>query len=364
METKLFRVLLPLLLLILICASLPASADKSVLLTFTGDCTIGSEEAKRREPDSFVSVVQEKGYAYPFARFRPLFALDDCTVINLEGVLTDSSADERRNKAYRFRGDTAFAAILTEASVEACSLANNHVGDFGQQGLHSTQKTLDASRIGWFRTVTPYILEKDGIRIAFFAVDEASYNQCSEELRAKMVRMKADGEVNAVVVCFHSGVEYAARHYINQEERSATLVKFGADLVIMNHAHVVQGIRILGNRTICYALGNFVFGGNKEIRYRTYGRRVLTSRYSLVVQTRLDFTDDGTYLGQQVTLYPAFSSDDPYVNHYQPCPVRGEEAAAVIDAVQFDTKFQLPAMTETDDWAFVTMPYLPAEAAE
>ena len=365
MKTKSFPALLLLLLLVvqLLCPS-PVSAEKSILLTFTGDCTIGSEEGKRREQDSFVSVIRKEGYAYPFARFLPLFSQDDCTVVNLEGVLSDSKEDEKKDKAYRFRGDTDLVAVLTEGSVEACSLANNHVGDFGKQGLKSTQQTLTDHQIGWFRTVDPYIMEKDGIRIGFFAVDEATYVGNSEQIRKQMVRMKETGEINAAVVCYHSGREYTARHYKNQEEHSNTLIRFQADLVIIHHPHVVQGIKIVNNRTVCYSVGNFVFGGNKEIRYWPYGNRVLTSRYCLVVQARLDFDDDGTYLGQQIILYPAFTSDDPEVNHYQPYPVHGEDAAAVIDAVQFDTDFQIPEVTEAEDFPYVTLPYLPAEKAD
>ena len=48
-------------------------------------------------------------------------------------------------------------------------------------------------------------------------------------------------------------------------------------------------------------------------------------------------------------------------NHYQPYPVYGEDAAAVMDAVQFDTDFQLPGLTETDHCMSAVLPYLPAE---
>lgn len=364
MKTKTVSVLLLLLLAGLFLFGASSSAEKSVLLTFTGDCTIGSEEIKRREPDSFVSVIPQKGFAYPFARFLPLFEQDDCTVINLEGVLSDSRNDEQKSKSYRFRGDTALTAVLTAGSVEACSLGNNHIGDFGKQGILSTQEALEAAGIGWFLNGTPWIIEKDGIRIAFFSVNETAYFENSESIRGQMVRMKESGEVNAVVVCYHSGREYTARHYKNQEERSKTFIRFGADLVIINHAHVVQGINVVSNRTVCYSLGNFVFGGNKEIRYWPYGNRVLTSRYCLVVRARMDFDDDGTYLGQQITLYPAFTSDDPEINHFQPYPVHGEDAATVIDAAQFDTGFRIPDVTEAEDFPFVDLPYLPAEKAD
>ena len=140
--------------------------------------------------------------------------------------------------------------------------------------------------------------------------------------------------------------------------------QIGCSVVIGHHPHVIQGVYVYNGATVVWSLGNFVFGGNKEIRDRVYGRRVLTSRYSLVVRARLDFADDGTYLGQQVTLYPAFSSDHPKENHYQPCPVHGEDAAAVIGAVQFDTKFTLPEITEAEDYPYATMPYLSAESPE
>ena len=363
MKTKGISILL-VLLLILPLFGTPVSAEKSILLTFTGDCTIGSEESTRREPDSFVSVVRKEGYAYPFARFLPLFEQDDCTVINFEGVLSDSKEDEKKDKTYRFRGDTDLAAVLLAGSVEACSLANNHISDFGKQGIQSTQDTLTANNIGWFRDQAPWIFEKDGIRIAFFSVCETYYPEHSEGIRRQMVQLKESGEVNAVVVCYHSGREYTARHYTKQEQRGDTLTRFGADLVITNHPHVVQGIKIFHDRTVCFSLGHFVFGGNKEIRYWPYGNRVLTSRYCLVVQARLDFDDDGTYLGQQINLYPAFTSNDPEANHYQPYPVHGEDAAAVIDAAQFDTDFQIPEITEAEDFAYVALPYLPAEKAD
>ena len=351
-----------LLLAALLLVHVSAVSEKSILLTFTGDCTIGSEEEKRGLPDSFDSVIAQEGMAYPFANFRPLFEQDDCTVINLESVLSDSKRQESKGKTYRFRGNTDFVRILTEGSVEAAGLSNNHTGDYGAQGLQATKDTLDSAGIAWFMGMDCRILEKDGIRIALFSMDEATYNGSNPKILHEMRRMKEEGEVNAIVFCLHSGREYTAQHYKRQEVNGNTLPAYGADLVIMNHPHVVQGIRIVCDRTVCYSLGNFVFGGNSKIKSVPYGKRILTSRYSLVVQARLDFSDDGVYLGQQVTLYPAFTSDDPEKNHYQPYPVHGEDAAAVLDAVQFDTEFELPPVTEAEDYPYAALPYLPASS--
>ena len=168
------------LLLALIAAlglAAPAAAEKVVTLTFAGDCTLGTEEATRRNVDSFDSYVRKKGYGYFFENFRDLFSGDDCTVVNCEGVLSDSSDWEVKSKAFRFRGPEEFVNILTEASVEAVSLANNHTNDYSGQGLENTKRVLEEAGVGWAWDEYFYIFEKDGIRIAFASIDYGIFQQ-------------------------------------------------------------------------------------------------------------------------------------------------------------------------------------------
>ena len=86
------------LILVLLLSAGTAMGEKTVLLTFTGDCTIGCTELTRGLPDSFDSIIDREGYEYPFLNYRDFFAEDDCTVINMEGVLSDSHADEQKGK--------------------------------------------------------------------------------------------------------------------------------------------------------------------------------------------------------------------------------------------------------------------------
>lgn len=349
---------------VLLSAYAGAQADRSVTLTFAGDCTLGSEESKRANENSFDAVISREGVTYPFANFRSLFESDDCTVVNLEGVLSDSPAGENTGKTYRFRGPAGFAGILSGSSVEAVGLANNHTGDYGPRGLQDTQRVLAEAGIAWFRSRTSWTLEKDGIRIAFFAVNsfqEPTFLNDLNWLRNEIMRVKQAGEANAVVVMFHSGNEYSALHTETQEKIARSFIDKGADLVVMHHPHVVQGVAVTGGRTMLYSLGNFVFGGNSEIRTEPYRMREVSSLYSLVVRIRLDFSDDGVYLGQDVVLYPAFTGSDAPHNNYQPVPVSGEDAALVRDAVQFDTAFTLPEITEEDGYSVIRLPYLNAE---
>ena len=77
---KRIAALLAVIAVIFLCGQ--AAAEKVITLSFTGDCTIGTEESTRYAPDSFDRAVQEKGYGYFFENFYDLFSQDDCTVVN------------------------------------------------------------------------------------------------------------------------------------------------------------------------------------------------------------------------------------------------------------------------------------------
>ena len=164
------RILTALAAVLLLLQTAGAFADQSVLLTFTGDCTIGSEERTRAREDSLDAFARKKGYDYFFANFKELFETDDQTIINFEGVLSDSAAQESRSKTYRFRAPTEFVKVLTGSSIEACTLANNHTGDFGKQGEDSTKNTLTENGIGWCKSWDPLVIEKNGIKIYVFSI--------------------------------------------------------------------------------------------------------------------------------------------------------------------------------------------------
>ena len=347
-----------------------AAAEKTVTISFTGDCTLGSEEATRKDPYSFDSMAEKEGYDYFFANFREMFEKDDITFINFEGVLSDSQSQQYTKKRYRFRGPTDFVKILTGSSVELAGLANNHTGDYGKQGEQTTKETLEQNGIEWAQESKYYIYEKDGIRIAFFALHNKWINSNFEKFKQILLRLKQTNEVDAIVATWHTGKEYRGAHESGKystENTAKRMIQYGVDLLIMHHPHVLQGIDIANNRTICYSLGNFVFGGNDEIRNEKFLiDKTVTSLYSMVVQAKLTFGDDGTYLGQQVTLYPAYTSSgekqgERHWNNYQPFRANAEQAVPIRDAIQLDTTFDLPEITtDADGLSRMEMPYLPA----
>ena len=350
--------------LLALCLCMQAGAEKVITLTFTGDCTIGGEEAVRAHDDSFDSYAQKYGYDYFFKNFYDLFASDDCTVVNCECVFSDSRSGENKDKSFRFRAPTDFVNIFKVSSIEAVSLANNHTKDYGAEAFENMKKVLDEASIGWAWDEHVWIFEKDGIRIAFGAIDYGIYKRSNYLVRNRLLALRNSGEVNAAVMLIHRGEEYAAKHIADQDVYAEYFIKEAkADLVIGHHPHVLQGIRILNNRTIFYSLGNFVFGGhNKVSRSYTQGTNSL---YTLAVQVKMYFTDEGVYKGQQVVLYPAYDSGADPVNNYQPIRVSAKDAEPVMQAIQNDTRFKLPEIqTDGDGYAVVVMDYLAANPGQ
>lgn len=328
------------LLAVLLCVAgmvFSAAADQTITVTFTGDVTLGSEETRKNQEGSFHDYVAREGYDYFFRNFLPMFSADDLTVVNLEGVLSDSARQENTGKTYRFRGPTEFAEILPRASIEACAISNNHTMDFGKQGYASTVQALEDHGVRYFGNDYYYIFEKNGIKIAFFSLVSPKVSGSREWGEKLVARLRQEEGVSAVVMCLHVGTEYDAHRNKTQMNFAAFVRKyFTADLIIMHHPHVLQGIDILdGCCYVCYSLGNFCFGGNMKIR----------ALETMVVQADFVFSDEGVYKGQQLRLYPAHiatsAQGEGDENDFLPKLVTGDEALAALYRVQNDTSFDL-----------------------
>lgn len=90
------KALAAVLCLVLLAASGTALAEKTVTLTFVGDCTLGGEDWLINREGSFHDYARKEGYTYFFEKMRDFFSEDDLTIINFEGVLKDDSQRRRQ----------------------------------------------------------------------------------------------------------------------------------------------------------------------------------------------------------------------------------------------------------------------------
>lgn len=323
-----------------------AEEGNSILLTFTGDCTLGGQEWLKDYDFSFVSYIKQHGFAYPFAKVKSLFEEDDLTIINLENVFYDK-VKPAANKNYLFRSPTEFARILPEGSIEVAFVGNNHILDYGTPGLNSTLAALAEQGVAHFGSVNgldaSYVYEKDGIKIGFMGSYRAYWYFNRKKVEQNIQSLREAG-CQVIIYIIHDGMEYSPVRVNAQQSMATWLVDRGIDLIIGHHPHVPQGVDILGDATVLYSLGNFSFGGNKSLDIsRRPGRR---ADRALLARVELRFDKQDAYTGHQVRLIPVSPSGVSEYNNYQPVILTGEEALATMALVQADTAFPLPPYQE------------------
>jgi len=290
--------------------------ETDVTITFGGDCTLGGETGggARR----FADRVTDKGDAYPFENLKPLFSLDDLTIVNLEGVLSDRKLVKVK-KEFNFKGKSEYASILAQSGIEAVTLANNHAMDYGEAGKADTIAALTAAGIGYCDETTVMVLEKNGVRVGI----TASVMGLDRERFLKQLETLRNLGCSAILHVMHMGVEYGDTLTRAQTSTAEFLAENGVALVVGHHPHVVQGMDVIGRTTVAYSLGNCVFGGNTDPR-----------DYDAVLLSATLHFAQGQLAGSQVTLWPIRISGEKKRNDYQPVLLSGEDAQRVIDKMQ------------------------------
>ena len=254
----------------------PASNDSTVILYFTGDVTFS---------DYFENYVDKKiDYAFKNLKW---FSEADISMVNLENPLTSGGSPVE--KKFNFRARPEYADILTYGGVDIVTIANNHIYDYGDQGVYDTLNKLAEKSIhfiGAGRNINearhPVIFYIKGFRIAYFAYygthKHSDSNPATEDSAGTAARQlpiikediaKYRDQVDYIVVNFHWGNEKAEYPEKNQVLFAHSVIDFGADIIVGHHPHVLQGIEVYKEKIIAYSLGNFIFGGNSRITYDT-----------------------------------------------------------------------------------------------
>ena len=299
--------------------AIPAE-ESELVLTFAGDCTLGGEPELRRRADGFAQTVEKEGMAYPFSGLLPLFSADDVTLVNLEGVLSESTAN-RAEKQFTFIGDPAYTEILSLGSVEAVTLANNHTMDFGRRGYEDTREALSAAGIGQLTQEQVLVIQKDGYRIGLTASVFGLNAADQQQLTAQMDALKALG-CHAILHVMHAGVEYADQPSRQQRDVARLAAEQGAMLVVGHHPHVVQGVEWVEGVPVFYSLGNTCFGGNLNPSVRQGALLRVHFRFAEGELARMDWQ-----------LHPIAISGGASGNDYCPQRLTGEEAEPVIQRI-------------------------------
>ncbi len=298
----------------------PKTEEVTITISAAGDCSLGNHQ-KQEYYSSFNQAYDEEGGAEYFLRnVKDIFAADDMTIVNLEGVLT-TSEEMQEGRTYNIKGDPSYAKILTEGSVEAVSMANNHRLDYGLGGTADTEDALDAEGITYAYDTNVAVYETKGIRIGLVSVNEVAWGLGTETLVEEGIARLQEETVDLILVACHWGNEKENYPEANQLELGRKCIDMGADLVLGHHPHVLQGIEEYNGKLIVHSLGNFCFGANRNPE----------DKDTMIFQQTFTFVDGVKQETTEAKVIPCSVSSVENRNNFQPTPIEGDEAGRVID---------------------------------
>jgi poly-gamma-glutamate capsule biosynthesis protein CapA/YwtB (metallophosphatase superfamily) len=175
-----------------------------------------------------------------------------------------------------FRTPPALARAIAWAGFDACSTASNHSVDQGRTGIRETLRALDRAGVrhtGTARTAREarriLVLDADGVRVALVAATYGtngipvpapwSVNLIRPDRILRHARRAKRLGADVVVVNLHWGAEYVNTPTAEQFRVARVLLRSRAvDVIVGQHAHVVQPIQRLRGRFVVFGEGNFL----------------------------------------------------------------------------------------------------------
>lgn len=298
----------------------PPPVVTQITMTFVGDCTFGRNQKAAYE-NSFDQYYDKKGPDYFLSRVRHIFEQDDITVINLEGSLTTST--DIQEKLWNHKGDPEYVKIMTGSSVEVATMGNNHRLDYGPSGCEETVEVLEEAGITYCYDGIYAAYEVEGIKVGVVSVNEVYDGRSVEKWLKEGYQVLRDQGCAIVVACVHWGGDKTPVIEDYQIELGHKLIDLGYDLVVGNHPHVLQAMEIYNGKFICYSLGNFCYGGNKNPADKDSG----------IFQQTFTLVDGELVPNFDARFIPCYLSGSKSKNDYRPTLAEGEEFQRIIKKI-------------------------------
>ena len=267
-------------------------------------------------------------------------------IINIETSITAS--DDYMDKGINYRMNPANIPCLEAAGIDCCCLANNHVLDWGNQGLLDTIDNLDRAHIkhaGAGRNLeeaqAPAFLDgaggakliifsfgdpTSGIPLSWAAAQEKPGVNLLKELTLQTVhrigemvkQVKRTGDV--IVASIHWGRNWDFSILREQRDFARRLIdRAGVDLIYGHSSHHVKGIEVYRNKLILYGCGDFINDYEGIKGYEEF-RNDLGLMYFASIDPAA-----GTLLSLQMT--------PTQIRHFRVCRASGDDALWLTDVM-------------------------------
>ncbi|WP_345795571.1 CapA family protein [Acinetobacter nosocomialis] len=309
-------------------------SSKTGIINILGDTYFGEMYTEKRKSRGQTDALQQYGYHYSFEKIQPFLGKNDINIANFEAVFSlENQSPLKDKKPFILKADAKktleeFKSIHLNYLV----LANNHLKDYGDEGLAHTLQQLDQASIAY---IGAGLNQKDAhnyFEIAFEAKHYAIFNgywhrdsayldydfyalgarsgvAClNGVLLEQIMRYKQNHPERKIIVICHWGIDFMPITK-DQTKLATILTQAGADLIVGHGAHTIQPIQIINQKPVVFGIGNAVFNSDGEYEQQ--------NALPFGCIAKLDLAND------LLRLYPIYT--DNLKTFWQPYPVDIED---------------------------------------
>ena len=236
-------------------------------LIFTGDIGFDKYMAKRWEDENLLS-----------KEVRDLLSSGDHLIVNVEGPLYERKEAEATSGALSLihSMDPKVGDFLKGIGADIWNICNNHIMDAGSEGILATLEnakahnalTLGAGANEKEARKSIILNEAGGIGMIGVGYQRAC-RKAGEDTPGCYSWSDLDAIKESIkeikktcrwcIVVAHAGEEFTALPSPYTRKRYLDYLEMGADIVVAHHPHVPMNYETVGEKTIFYSLGNFIF---------------------------------------------------------------------------------------------------------
>lgn len=221
------------------------------------------------------SLILQEQYESVLGDVKHLFETSDLSIVNLEAPCAPEHSRPIRKDGPCLKCTEKAVASLRYAGVNMVTLANNHLNDYGADGVLNTIDVCKRYRIGYVgagandkQASETYFQTIQGRRFAIINCCEHEFSIATSDspganhispIKIYNQISSAKKRSDYIIVITHGGHEHFQLPSPRMKELYRFFVDAGADAVINHHQHCISGYEIYKGKPIAYGIGNFCF---------------------------------------------------------------------------------------------------------
>jgi len=282
---------------------------------------------------------RDYGDNFIFDKVRDYLNNDDLLFGNFEFPFSNDANPHFLHSYHGYRANLSVLPALSKVNFDILNLANNHIMDWGLEGMMTTKNALESLGI---KTIgvginlkearKPVVIEKKGVKFGFLGYVKAGdwtvtdTTSGTAKIDINLIREDINylkRKVDHIIVSLHWGTEFSDYPYPGDVKMAHKIIDIGARIILGHHPHVLQGYEKYGNGLIFYSLGNFVYDPYSE---RVFVKASINERLESII-AEIKFSKDDIV---SFTIMPIKIN-----NRLQPVILSCNEKERLLKRIQF-----------------------------